>query len=217
MPIISKEEILKINNIQDFLATIKNNGCTACRLCTISRAIATHRGPADSKVVMVGEALGQEEEKQHLPFVGPAATEVLDPAFRVAGMDTNNFFITNCVLCRPAAVKGSGKQNFTPTAEIINICVPYAKRMIELIKPKVVVLIGATAAKVFLGRKVVMREDSGTLMRLDAPYKKTFILIHPAWVLHSKKSGALANEQARIQFLTQVKALKGVLDEESIL
>jgi len=158
-------------------------------------------GPADAKIMLVGEAPGFMEDKSGFPFVG-AAGKNLDMLLQTAGLKRENVYITNVVLSRPP-------NNRAPLNDEIETCTTnYLQKQLVIIKPKFVVALGRTAAGALLGRPVVMGKEHGKL--LDCTYAgvkfKLFITYHPAAALY----GAEAKERLKADFRKLGQILKSM-------
>jgi DNA polymerase len=140
--------------------------------------------------MLVGEAPGQKEEEQRSPFVGPAG-ELLDRIMKAIGLSTErDMFITNCVLCRPASPRYSGKQNYTPKKEQLNQCWPFLEKQIQILKPKILIACGATAMKQLMGddtQRMGPWEGKWTWYTRFGDNNQEipmFVMTHPAAILH---------------------------------
>ncbi len=150
-----------------------------------SRLVLGHGDPYSS-VVLVGEAPGADEVKQGRPFVGRAG-KLLDEALDQAGLPRSRIWITNVVKIRPTepGAKG-GRRNRPPTGEERQAFRPWLERELEIIKPKAVVCLGATAASALLGRTVKIGAERGHW--LDGPAgTKVLTTYHPAYLLRPFK------------------------------
>ena len=118
-----------------------NNKCIKCRKCSLSstrKNVVFGRGNPNSKLFVIGEGPGQQEDEQGVAFVGRAG-KMLDSAFLSVGIDTNkDCYISNIVKCRPP-------ENRKPHKNEVSECIPWLEKQIGLIKPKVIVLAGSTA------------------------------------------------------------------------
>jgi len=127
-------------------------------------------------MMFIGEGPGRDEDLQGRPFVGRAG-ELLDKMIAAIGYQRRQVYITNIVKCRPP-------DNRTPTPQESQTCLPYVKRQIELIRPGVIVTLGATPLRELLGERAGITRIRGQWRRLDMlggiPVMPTF---HPAYVL----------------------------------
>ena len=138
-------------------------------------------GPADAKVVFLGEAPGRFEEKEGKPFVGLAG-KFLTKQLHQVGLDRKEVYITNIVKCRPP-------DNRKPKPEEVEECLPILEEELRLIRPKVVVLLGDTAVKALLDKNYKVGKDHG---RLIAKGGHMFLITaHPSAAMRFKKMRAL--------------------------
>lgn len=163
------------------LATLRQqaSGCTACPLASGRNSVVFGEGDPCARLMFVGEAPGQQEDVLGRPFVG-AAGQLLDRILEAVDIVRSEVFITNTVMCRPP-------HNRVPTDEERATCRPYFDRKLDLIRPRIVVLLGATAAQQVLGPELRITRDRGRpVEREGVTYVPTF---HPAALLRdpSKK------------------------------
>jgi DNA polymerase len=120
-------------------------GCTKCRLCESRSRTVPGEGPADARLVVVGEGPGRVEDETGRPFVGPAG-ELLTKILAAIELPRERVFVCNVVKCRPP-------ENRQPQYDEIAACVPYLHRQIEILKPAVILAMGNTAAQTLLNAK----------------------------------------------------------------
>ncbi len=138
-------------------------------------------GNPQARLMIVGEAPGAEEDRQGLPFVGPAG-RLLDRMLAAIGLDRSAVYITNMLPWRPPG-------NRSPTAEELAICQPFLERQIELIQPRILVLVGGIAAKALLNRREGITRLRGQWFpfatpRLEGTVQAT-ATFHPAYLLRT--------------------------------
>ncbi len=157
-------------------------------------------GNPTSKVMVIGEAPGNHEDLQGIPFCGDSG-KVLDDMFRAINMTrAENFYITNVIFWRPPG-------NRRPTDEELAICRPFVERHIELLNPEVLVLVGATSMTAVLGIKDPVTQIRGRFMDFAPKFLsrkiKTFTIFHPSYLMRqpSKKKVAWQDMLALEQFL----------------
>ena len=150
--------------------------CTLCRLWKTRNKVVFGEGPINAKIMLIGQAPGKQEDKVGKPFVGRAG-KLLNKLLRKAGINRDECFITSVLKCFPP-------KNRKPKKQEIRKCKPYLLKQIELIRPKVIVLLGNTAVEAILG-KTKLKEVRG---------KKFFInhmlfvpTYHPAAALRFKQ------------------------------
>jgi uracil-DNA glycosylase len=188
----------KARRLDELAAQIKV--CTRCPLWE-SR---THAVPGDgkytSKVVIVGEAPGKEEDESGLPFVGSAG-RFLNHVLEGTGLDRTDFFITNTVKCRPP-------KNRTPKKLEVDTCTSnYLFEQIELVNPRLVMLLGAVAAKRVLGVKSI-NEARGRVINQDG--RKYIVGYHPAVRFYREDLG----EKVREDFALLKREIKKMMKQE---
>lgn len=113
--------------------------CKKCPLYRTRKNAVPGEGPLDADVMLVGEAPGRKEDEQGRPFVGMAG-KLLDAILEKVGMPRNTVYITNVVKCRPPG-------NRDPKPDEIRACLPYLRRQIELVRPKIIVALGRISGK----------------------------------------------------------------------
>ena len=159
----------------------KNKNCCRCELCKSRSQIVFFDGNPTSKVMFVGEAPGEEEDKQGKPFVGRAG-QYLNKVLEKIGLDRNAIYITNVCKCRPPG-------NRKPTPKEMQTCLNvFLKKEVEIIQPKVICCLGATAAEAFLGKNVKITRMRGQFYPNPLfPKTKLFLTYHPAYVLRNMR------------------------------
>ena len=156
--------------------------CVKCSLSSTRNNVVFGRGNPHSKLFVIGEGPGQQEDEQGLAFVGRAG-KMLDSAFQSVGIDTNkDCYISNIVKCRPP-------NNRKPLANEVKECMPWLNEQIELIKPKVIVLAGSTAVQSYLNIDEPISKLRGEWIVRDAI--KYMPIFHPSYLLRnpSKEKG----------------------------
>ncbi|MFL5895985.1 MAG: uracil-DNA glycosylase [Thermoleophilaceae bacterium] len=151
----------------------------ACPLAQTRTKLVFGAGNADADLMFVGEAPGGQEDKQGLPFVGPAG-KFLDKLLEEVGLERGDVFITNIICCRPPG-------NRDPAPEEIEACKPYLYRKIELIEPKVICTLGNFATKLLTGSPLGITKVHGRPQRREVGDRVVvlFPLFHPAAALRT--------------------------------
>ena len=152
---------------------IKN--CTKCELHKNRNNFVFGSGNPDADVMVIGEGPGAEEDKQGLPFVGRAG-QLLTDILKAIKFERNEVYIANIVKCRPP-------ENRTPLPEEMETCIPYLKKQISLIKPKMILCLGLTAAKGLLRKKESLTALRGKFF--DYEGIKVMVTFHPAALLRN--------------------------------
>jgi uracil-DNA glycosylase family 4 len=150
--------------------------CTRCGLCKQRKQAVFARGTGSSGVCFVGEGPGADEDAQGLPFVGKAG-QLLDRMIEAMGLGRDEVYVCNIVKCRPP-------DNRKPELDEMAACMPYLNEQLELIAPRVIVALGATAVQGLLG-------TSDGIMRLRGKWKSyrgqidVMPTFHPAYLLRT--------------------------------
>src|ERR671936_1568405 len=138
-------------------------GCRGCGLWERGTQTVFGEGGAGAAVMFVGEQPGDQEDKEGRPFVGPAG-KLLDRALEEAGIDRSLAYVTNAVKHFKWEPRGKRRIHKKPNAAEIAACRPWLDTEIELVKPRVIVCLGATAAQALLGRNFKVTEHRGTFI-----------------------------------------------------
>jgi DNA polymerase len=170
--------------------------CRACDLWAHATQAVFGKGPVPARWMFVGEQPGDHEDLEGEPFVGPAG-RLLDEALTEAGIDRGAVFVTNVVKhfkWRPAP--GSKRRlHERPNREEVGACLPWVESELALVRPEVLVLLGATAAQALLGDDVRVTRDHGKPIDSDlAPL--VLVTIHPSAVLRARGQEARAVSMA---------------------
>ena len=163
-------------------------GCQACDLWKNATQTVFGEGGVGSKIMLVGEQPGDQEDVQGRPFVGPAG-RILDDALAEAGIDRSDVYVTNVVkhFKWEAAQRGKRRIHKKPRYSEIHACRPWLDAEIELVKPNVLVCLGATAAQSMLGREFSVNRQHGEV--LASPLAPVVMAtIHPSAILRSPDS-----------------------------
>jgi uracil-DNA glycosylase len=158
-------------------------GCKACPLWENATQTVFGEGSPDAELVFVGEQPGDEEDAKGRPFVGPAG-RLFDQALEEAGIDRGRAYVTNVVKHFKWQPRGKRRIHQKPNAAEIAACRPWLDAELRLLKPKVLVCLGATAAQALLGRQFRVSKDRGVPVESDlAPV--VMATVHPSSILRS--------------------------------
>src|SRR5512133_3885437 len=135
-------------------------GCRACPLWQRGSQTVFGEGAREAALMLVGEQPGNEEDLAGHPFVGPAG-KLLDKALEEAGIDRDLAYVTNVVKHFKWEPRGKRRIHAKPNAAEIAACLPWLNAEVELIKPRVIVCLGATAAQALLGRQFRVSQSRG--------------------------------------------------------
>src|SRR5881275_3563508 len=167
------------------LSTVREaaENCTACHLYKRATQTVFGEGPKKASIMLVGEQPGDYEDVAGKPFVGPAG-KIMDRALEEAGIDRKKVYVTNAVKHFKWEPRGKRRIHKKPNAKEIAACRPWLEAEIEIVKPKVIVCLGATAAQALLGSKFRVSKDGGKFIESDlAPY--IIATVHPSAILRA--------------------------------
>lgn len=163
-------------------------GCRGCPLYADATQTVFGLGEPSASVVLVGEQPGDQEDRQGRPFVGPAG-RVLHKAMEEAGIDPADAYVTNAVKHFKFTVPERGKRRIhrQPSLREVGACKPWLDAELERIAPRIVVALGATAAKALMGPEFRVTRQRGRLLTAGAPLGGARVLatVHPSAVLRA--------------------------------
>lgn len=182
-------------------------GCHACPLWKSGTQTVFGDGSSTAKVVLVGEQPGNDEDLAGEPFVGPAG-RLLDRALEEAGIDRRESYVTNVVKHFKWEPSGKRRIHKKPNAREIAACRPWLDAELAVLKPEVVVCLGATAAQALLGRQFRVSQQHGQF--IDSPLAPHVIAtVHPSSILRAPDSEA--RQAAYQQFVEDLKKVAQVI------
>jgi DNA polymerase len=157
--------------------------CVKCpRLASSRQNVVFGLGSIDAQLMFVGEAPGADEDAQGEPFVGKAG-QLLTKIIQATGLSRGEVYIANILKCRPDT-PGQSAGNRKPTPEEMQTCIPFLHEQIDLIRPKVIVALGATAVEGLLGKTVGITKLRGNWQTYrGTPLMPTY---HPAYLLRNQ-------------------------------
>ena len=160
-----------------------SRGCKACDLYKRGTQTVFGEGPPKAEIMLVGEQPGDAEDLAGHPFVGPAG-KLLDRALEEAGIDRSTVYVTNVVKHFKWEPRGKRRIHAKPNAGEIGACRPWLETEIALVKPRVLVCLGATAAQALLGRQFKVTQQRGTFVESTlAPLVSA--TVHPSSILRA--------------------------------
>ena len=177
--------------------------CTRCDLCRYATQMVFGEGPATAEVMFVGEQPGDQEDLAGKPFVGPAG-RLLNAMLEETGIDRERYYVTNAVKHFKFVSKGKRRLHQRPNAGEIERCKWWLNIERDLIRPRMIVAMGATAAQAVTGSGEGVMKRRGGVERLadDTP---VFVTIHPSAVLRSGDDDD--REKARADFVDDLRVL----------
>jgi DNA polymerase len=157
--------------------------CVKCpHLASSRKTVVFGVGSIDAQLMFVGEAPGADEDEQGEPFVGKAG-QLLTKIIQATGLSRADVYIANILKCRPDT-SGQSAGNRKPTSDEMATCIPYLHEQIDLIRPKVIVALGATAVEGLLGKTIGITKLRGTWKTYrGTPLMPTY---HPAYLLRNQ-------------------------------
>ncbi len=193
--------ILAAKDYEDFRARLLESDCRRCSLCDGRQHVVVDRGNPDASLVVIGEGPGEQEDLQGKAFVGRAG-KLLDSIMESIGLSTQqDMLILNVIKCRPP-------ENRVPKADEAAACIPYLHKQLDLVRPRMIALLGATSLKHMDGsrKNFSMSDEVGRFFKLPSyPDAEFVVLYHPAALLY--------NAGLKRDMWAHVKELKKRLDE----
>lgn len=193
---------------QPTVAALRNAAadCTACHLYRNATQTVFGEGPEGARVILVGEQPGDAEDLAGHPFVGPAG-KLLDRCLVEAGIDRKQTYVTNIVKHFKWVPRGPRRIHSKPGTVEIEACFPWLEAEISVIKPRIVVALGATAAQALFGKSFRVTRDRGRLVPFAlAPC--ALATVHPSALLRAPDEDTRSEETERfIEDLRRVAAI----------
>jgi DNA polymerase len=177
--------------------------CKACDLYKRGTQTVFGEGPSRADVMMVGEQPGDAEDLAGHPFVGPAG-KLLDRALEQAGIDRSRVYVTNVVKHFKWEPRGKRRIHAKPNAQEIGACRPWLDTEIALVRPRVLVCLGATAAQALLGRGFKVTQQRGTFVKSPLAPLVT-ATVHPSSVLRAPDDESRRREMS--EFIKDLKTV----------
>jgi DNA polymerase len=177
--------------------------CRGCDLYKTATQVVFGEGPQAARVMFVGEQPGDQEDRQGMPFVGPAGA-LLDKALADAGIPRDEVYVTNAVKHFKWEPRGKRRIHKKPRISEIKACRPWLEAELRAVKPRVVVCLGATAAQSVLGSTFKLMQNRGRVVSSELS-ERVVATIHPSSVLRAPDS-----EGRRAAYAMLVEDLKVV-------
>ena len=201
---------LEFDERPETLAAI-DKAISACRKCPIG-LLDNHavmgEGPQDAALMIVGEQPGDQEDMKGRPFVGPAG-QLLDDHLQTAGIDRSAAYVTNAVKHFKYVQRGKRRIHQSPAAKEIDTCRWWMESERAIVQPKLVLAMGASAARGMLGKTVSISKARGAPIQLEDG-SELWVTAHPSYLL--RLDGAAKDEQVRL-FDNDLRAVRQRLDE----
>ena len=178
---ISADKIDNLERLKNSIHSIKN-----CKLKENAKNMVFSDGNPKSKIMLIGEAPGANEDEEALPFVGRAGA-LLDKMLSAINLDRKKVYISNIVNYRPP-------DNRKPTDEEVKRYLPFITKHIEIINPKIIVLLGSTAMNALIGKEVVISKMRGKWIEKKFGNCKASVIItfHPAFLMRQPAQKKMA-------------------------
>jgi uracil-DNA glycosylase family protein len=182
-------------------------GCKACDLWKTGTQTVFGEGSESAQIVFVGEQPGDREDLAGKPFIGPAG-RVFDEGLAAAGIDRRLTYVTNAVKHFKWEARGKRRIHQKPNAAELAACRPWLDAELETVSPKVLVVLGATAAQALLGRQFRVTKERGRPVESDlAPY--VLATVHPSSILRQRTNEERA--AAMKDFVSDLEAVARLL------
>jgi len=172
------------------------DGCQGCDLYKFATQTVFGEGPAGADIMLVGEQPGDEEDIRGHPFVGPAG-RLLDRAFEEAGIDRTTVYLTNAVKHFKWKPQGKRRLHEKPRASEIAACEPWLRAELDLVKPKVLVCLGATAAQKLFGKDFRITKMRGVWI-ISPLAQKSIATYHPSAILRAPDEETRARQYGEL-------------------
>jgi DNA polymerase len=178
--------------------------CEGCELYKAATQTVFGEGPARARIVLIGEVPGDAEDRAGKPFVGPAG-KLLDRALQAAGLEREAVYLTNAVKHFYFEPRGKARLHQRPRPGDIRACRPWLDAELEAIRPRVIVLLGSTAAQSLFGSSFRVTQNRGLLLE---PYAgaRVVVTLHPAAALRAPDHES--REQLFENLVTDLRAAK---------
>jgi uracil-DNA glycosylase len=181
--------------------------CKACDLYKTGTQTVFGEGPSRAELMLVGEQPGDAEDLAGHPFVGPAG-KLLDRALEQAGIDRSLVYLTNVVKHFKWEPRGKRRIHKKPNAVEIGACRPWLEVEIALVRPRILVCLGATAAQALLGRSFKVSQQRGTFVPTALAPRAT-ATVHPSSILRAPDDESRRMEMER--FVADLKQIAAEL------
>ena len=186
-------------------------GCQGCPLYLTATQTVFGEGPATARVMFVGEQPGDSEDRDGRPFVGPAG-KLFDRALAAAGLTRSDAYVTNAVKHFKFEQRGKARLHKRPKSGEIGACLPWLRAEIELVKPEILVLLGATAAQALFGAQFRITQQRGQPLASELA-RLVLATAHPSSILRAPD--AAARESAFQELVRDLKLVAQALKKRA--
>ena len=170
--------------------------CAGCDLHHLGTQTVFGEGPVPAALMLVGEQPGDREDREGRPFVGPAGA-LLDAVLSEVGLERDEVYLTNAVKhFRWEGMRGKRRLHRKPSMAHVAACRPWLDAEISIVRPEVLVCLGATAAQAILGRSFRLTEHRGEILDVDGIAPRVAATVHPASILRARSEGARREQRA---------------------
>lgn len=174
------------NNLAELRKAVENfDGCGLKKMATNT---VFCDGNPDSRIMVIGEAPGNHEDLQGIPFCGDSG-KLLDDMFAAINLDRTKLYITNVIFWRPPG-------NRRPTEEELAICRPFVERHIQLVDPKIIILVGSTSMSAILDINDPVTGVRGRIIEFSAKFMQRkldcFVIFHPSYLMRQSSKKRIA-------------------------
>jgi uracil-DNA glycosylase family protein len=190
---------------------IEAEDCRRCPLYKNATQTVFGEGPSHASIVFVGEQPGDQEDRQGKPFVGPAG-KIFDRALAEAGIDRKDVYVTNAVKHFKFEPRGKKRLHKRPDRGEIEACRWWLRAEIALIRPKLIVALGATAARALSGKALTISRLRGEPIELMG--HKGFATVHPSYLLRVPDQAARRLEYRK--FVTDLRRIAREAERSAI-
>jgi len=180
--------------------------CTACDLHKTGTQTVFGEGSEGAEAMFVGEQPGDQEDKAGKPFVGPAG-QLFDQALEEAGIDRQGVYVTNVVKHFKWVARGKRRIHQKPNAAEVAACRPWLEAELEVVKPRVLVCLGATAAQALLGREFRVTRERGRPVESDLA-ENVVATVHPSSILRADPAD---REREYDAFVNDLRVVAGLI------
>jgi probable DNA metabolism protein len=182
--------------------------CTLCPLHAPATQTVFGEGPADARLMIVGEQPGDQEDREGRPFVGPAG-QLLDQCLAEAGIDRARAYVTNAVKHFKFEPRGRRRIHQSPSAGEIEVCRWWLDQERALVQPRLVLMLGASAGRALLDRPVTVGRERGRPLQLPDG-TPAFLTVHPSYLLRIENPSAAQAERGR--FVDDLRAAQALAE-----